>query len=458
MNSRHVVIIGGGITGLSCAFALRETARGLGKQVAVTVLEAQAPGGHAHSIRQDGFIVEAGPNGFLDREPETMALVRALGLESQLVEARPDAKRRFIVRDGHLCEVPESPQKLCATDALSWRGKLRLLAEPFAKGPAAGVDETVYDFAKRRIGAEAADMLVDAAVAGISAGDSRQLSVRSQFPVMIEMERDHGSLIRAMIARRKRGKGPSKLFSFAGGMSTIVEALAAKLGSFLRSEAAVRAINRRGSRWVVETSRGELIDADHVVLALPARSAARLLGKNDPSLAHAMSAIPYSSVNLVALAYRVADIPRSLDGYGYLVTRPEGLSTLGVVWESSLFPGRAPEGLALLRVFLGGARKPEAARLDSDAAVALAQKELQTVMHITASPVRAWTFHWPDAIAQYTVGHADRLAAIRSGVAAHPGLDVCGTSYDGVSFNQAIASGARLGRSLAASVGIEAAA
>ena len=458
MTPRHVVIIGGGITGLSCAFALRQSARELNRHVVVSVLEANHPGGHAHTVRDEGFIVEAGPNGFLDRGLETMSLVRALGLDSQLVEARPEAKRRFIVRDGRLCEAPDSPRTLFSTNALSWRGKVRLLGELVARGPAAGVDETVYDFARRRIGVEAADMLVDAAVAGISAGDSRELSVRSQFPMMIEMERDHGSLIRAMIARRKQKKGPSRLFSFSGGMSTMVEALRTRLGACVRSESGVAAIERKGSRWIVETVRGERIDADHVVLALPARAASKLLRALDVPLADALSAIPYSSVNLIALAYRESDLPRPLDGYGYLVTRAEGLATLGVVWESSLFPGRAPQGMALLRVFLGGARRPEAAMLGADAAVAIARKELQTVMNLTAAPVRTWTFQWPQAIAQYTVGHNERVALIRSQLAAHPGLDVCGSSYDGVSFNQAIESGTKLGRSLAVSAGVEVAA
>ena len=282
--------------------------------------------------------------------------------------------------------------------------------------------------------------------------------MKSQFPLMVELERKHGSLIRAMIARRKRRTGPSKLFSFSTGMSTIVNALSATLGTNLRTDTPVRALDQRGGRWIVETSRGDLIDADHVVLALPARAAAGLLRTQDAALANALSTIPYSSVNLVALAYRTADLPRALDGYGYLVTRPEGLATLGVVWESSLFPCRAPEGLALMRVFLGGARMPDAAALDSGAAIARARKELRQVMNVTAEPVREWRFQWPNAIAQYTVGHADRLSAIRARLAEHSGLHVCGTSYDGVSFNQAIASGAKLGRSLAESVGVEAAA
>lgn len=450
MSATRVVVIGGGITGLSLAVTLREESRASGADVDVTVLEAGRTGGHARTIVDDGFIVEGGPNGFLDREAGTLDLVRGLQLESQLVEARPEAKRRFIVRNGRLRRVPESPPSLLTSDALSWRAKLRLLCEPFAFGPPTDVDETVYDFAARRIGHEAAEMLVDAAVSGISAGDSRALSVRSQFPLMVDMEREHGSLIRAMIARRKRGKKPPRLLSFAGGLGTFIDALTASLGPAVRTQSAVHSIARRAGVWRVTTSAGDVFDAEHVVLAVSARAAAAILRTLDPALATSLDQIPFSGVSLVALAYRLTDVPRPLDGYGYLVTRPERLATLGVVWESSLFPGRAPEGMALLRVFLGGARRPDLANLGSDAAEAVARQELQQVLGITSAPARAWTFRWPGAIAQYTIGHGARVAAIRARLEQHPGLAVCGTSYDGVSFNQGIAAGRKLGRELAA--------
>jgi protoporphyrinogen/coproporphyrinogen III oxidase len=301
-------------------------------------------------------------------------------------------------------------------------------------------------------------MLVDAAVAGISAGDSRRLSVRSQFPMMPDMEREHGSLIRAMLARRKQGKGPSKLLSFRGGLATLIDALAAKLGPDLHPQCGVRATDRCGAGWRVVTGTGAAFDADRVVIATSARAAAPIVSDLDPDLGQALSAIPYSGVQLVALAYRVTDIPRALDGYGYLVTRPEQLATLGVVWESSLFPGRAPEGFALLRAVLGGARRPDVADLTEDAATEIARADLGRVMGITAAPARVWTFRWPQAIAQYTIGHADRIAAIRSHLSAHAGLTVCGTSYDGVSFNQAIAAGRAHARALAASLPVKAAA
>jgi len=449
MSGTRVVVIGGGITGLSLAFTLEEEARARGADVDVTLFDAGAPGGHARTIREDGFLVEGGPNGFLDREAATRQLVKALGLESELVEARPEAKRRFIVRNGRLCAVPDSPRSLLTTGALTWRGKIRLLAEPFAAGPPAGVDETVYEFSRRRIGREAAEMLVDAAVAGISAGDSHALSVRSQFPMMVDMERDHGSLIRAMIARRRQGKKPAPLVSFRGGMATLTGALTDTLGARVRSNTAVRSIAPRGDSWIVNTRQGDAVTADRIVLAVSARVAAELVRGFDADLRESLLRIPYSGINLVALAYRKQDVPRPLDAYGYLVTRPEGLATLGVVWESSLFPGRAPDDMALLRVFLGGAREPDVAGLREADALAIARDELRHVMGIAAEPVRVWDFRWPSAIAQYTVGHDERVAAIRAAVAKHPGLDVCGTSYDGVSFNNAIAASRRTAKTLA---------
>ncbi|MEW5984672.1 MAG: protoporphyrinogen oxidase [Acidobacteriota bacterium] len=457
MTPTRIAIVGGGITGLSLAFTLQAEARRRRTPVDLVVLESSPePGGHARTRVEDGFLVEAGPNGFLDREPETLALAQELDLSSRLVEARAEAKRRFIVRGGRLRRVPESPATLLTSDALSLAGKLRLLLEPFAPGPPAGVDETIFEFARRRIGHEAAEMLVDAAVSGISAGDSRELSVAAQFPLMVEMEREHGSLIKAMIARRKRGMGPPRLLSFDRGLGVLVSALAARLGNRLRLGTAVRSVDRAFSgAWQLCTSDGRVLEADHVVLAVSARAAAGMIAHGDAELAEALSGIPASGVTLAALAYRVEDVPRSLDGYGYLVTRPEGLTTLGVVWESSLFPDRAPSGMALVRVFLGGARRRHVVGLGEERAVALAREELRAVLGIRAEPARTWAFRWPFAIAQYTVGHLDRVARIRACAGRHPGLHFCGASYDGVSFNHAIAGGRRLARALAATLPTE---
>ena len=451
MSSPLVVVVGGGITGLTYAHTLRREALRLGTPIDLVVLDAgKDVGGHAQTVREAGWLVETGPNGFLEREPETMGLVEELGLTSGLVEARQAAKKRFIVRDRKLCQVPDSPKGLITTTAISWQAKLRLMAEPFAPGPPSGVDESVFEFARRRIGAEAAEMLVDTAVSGISAGDSRALSVRAQFPIMVEMERDHGSLVRAMFARRKRGAGPGRLLTFDRGLGTLTQSLAAELGGVVRTSCAAVSIARSAAGWRVQTAEGAPVPADHVVLALPARGAAVLTRALDEPLSTALAAFPYSSLSVVALGYPVSALPNPLDGYGYLVPRAEDLATLGVLWESSIFPGRTPEGFVLLRVFLGGAPRPEIVERDHESTIELARRELSQVMGITAEPAQQWIFRWPSAIAQYTIGHVERVAGVRSCLAAHPGLEVCGSSYDGVSFNHAVAGARRGARALAA--------
>lgn len=448
MTTPRVVVVGGGISGLTLAFTLQEDARRLGTPLSLTVVEAASrAGGHIHTTHAGGFLIESGPNGFLNREPHTLALVDALGLQSRLVEARAESRRRYIVRDGRLCAVPSGPVGLLTSPALSWSAKLRMLGEPFA--PAALVDreETIHDFASRRIGTEAADMLVDAAVAGISAGDSRQLSVEAQFPQMVEMEREHGSLLRAMFAR-PRPSTPQRLLSFDTGMGALVEALGARLGGALQVDRPVLALRRTGDVWRLTCGGGVTLDADHVVLTVPAWAAAAMLRDAAPDLATSVAQVTYAGLTVAGLGYALSDIPRALDGYGYLVTRPEGLATLGVVWESSLFPGRAAAGTALLRVFLGGMRRPDVVAASPQHVVRTARDELGRVMGITAEPRHVSVVAWPRAIAQYTLGHGARQRAMRALLDRHPGLHISGTSFDGVSFNHAVKNGRLTARRL----------
>ncbi len=436
----RVIVIGGGVSGLTAAFRLRERAPH-GSEV-LLLEAAERAGGHVCTVREDGFLVEAGPNGFLSREsePEPMALVRDLGLGGSLVEARPAARRRFVVHGGRLRRIPDSPPAFLASDALTPGGKLRILMEPFARRAPAGREESVFEFARRRVGREAAEVLVDTAVSGISAGDSRQLSVAAAFPLMTEMEREHGSLIRAMLARRRP---PPRLVSLAGGMATLTDALAARLGGALRTGARVRRLERVDQAWRVELARGESLAADRVVLAAPALHAAPMLADLDGELASGLAAFPYAGLAVVALAFRAQSLPAPLDGYGYLVARSEGLDTLGVVWDSSLFGDRAPEGRVLLRALRGGARRPDVAALAEDELVRRARRELGRVLGVGAPPLRAWIWRWPQAIAQYTRGHLERVARVRARAARLPGLELCGTSYDGIAFGSGVISAER---------------
>lgn len=436
-----VIVVGGGISGLTVAQTMLQRARDAGADVDVTVLEAlDRPGGHAWTIREEGFMVEAGPNGFLDRELGPAELAGELGVAGELVEARPEAKRRFILRGGRLRRMPESPPSLVSSDALSVGGKLRLLLEPWARPAPEGVEESVHEFARRRVGPEAAEALVDAAISGISAGDSRELSVSAAFPLMIDLERKHGSLIRGMMVRRGRR---SRLMTFAGGLGSLVDRLASCLGDRVQTGARVTSLRPVNAGWCVTLAGGKEQVAERVVLASPAHATARILADLDPELSGVLDETPYAGLSLVALAYRMSDVSHPLAGYGYLVTRAEGLRTLGVVWESSLFEGRAPRDTVLLRVFIGGTRHPGVVDLPESEVESVARRELQGVLGVSADPIRTWVFRWPEAIAQYTRGHIERVRRCRELAARHPGLDLLGTAYDGISFSSAITAARR---------------
>jgi oxygen-dependent protoporphyrinogen oxidase len=254
------------------------------------------------------------------------------------------------------------------------------------------------------------------------------------------MEREHGSLIRAMFSRRQR---PPRLVSFVAGMSTLTDALAAALGDAVRTRAAVRTLSRQAGVWHAELAGGESVTADRVVLATSAARAAEMTSRLDPELSRALAAFPFAGMAVVALAYRARDLPRPLDGYGYLVTRGESLDTMGVVWESSLFAGRAPAGMVLVRAMLGGTRRPDVVHLGEAELIRRARLELARVLGWGADPARAWVWTRPDAIAQYTVGHLARVARARERAAVHDGLELCGSSYDGISFGSAIQSAER---------------
>jgi len=450
MTTPRVIVAGGGIAGLTFAFTLETEAARLGRTVDVLVIDAgPEAGGHARTADEAGWLVERGPNGFLDSEPETMALVEELGLSPQLVEANAAARRRFVLRGGALVPVPDSPPALLTSSIISWPAKLRLMREPWAPAAPQDADETVFEFTERRLGREVAEVLVDTAVAGISAGDSRLLSVRSHFPILVEWERTHGSLLRAVLARRKTAPKRPRLLSFARGLGTLPRTLAGRLAPRIMTGRAITQISRDAQMWQVQLAGGLSMAADHVVFATPAPQTSAILRELDRDLASELAAIPYAGLAVVALGYGAASLPRGLDGYGYLVARSEQLATIGVLWESSIFPGRAPDGAVLLRVFLGGARRPEVAGLDESTLTTLARTELVVGLGIADRPIRQHVFRWPSAIAQYTVGHDERVSAIRERLGSHPGLHLCGTACDGVSFNHAIAAARRTARSVA---------
>ncbi|MHC5011287.1 MAG: protoporphyrinogen oxidase [Planctomycetota bacterium] len=462
-----VIVIGGGVAGLATAFELQE--RGLSPLV---VEASDRLGGNIRTAVEDGFTLEWGPNGFLDNVPETLDLVRRLGAQDRLQVSSDAARKRFLWRKGKLRALPEGPSSFLRSPLLSLRGRLRVLREPFAAGPPDDTeDESVHAFATRRIGREAADVLVDAMVSGVFAGDARRLSLRSTFPKMYAMEREHGSLFAAMKAKgkarraaRKRGEavaaaGPAgpggRLTSFRDGFEELIRLLAQALApGTIRTDAPVAHLEQEDDAWRVVLADGERFETSQVVLAAPAWHAAGVVRSLDPDLARELDGLHGAGLAVVAAAWRDEDLPGPLDGFGFLVPRTEGLRSLGTLWDSSVFPGRAPPGWALLRTMVGGAHDPEGASLPDEGLLATVRDDLRTTMGIEAAPRRTWIFRHGRGIPQYERGHGARLDRIEALCRGRPGLHLTGNSYRGVSVNLCVVDAKRVAQACPSEAGL----
>jgi oxygen-dependent protoporphyrinogen oxidase len=442
--TRDVVVVGGGIAGLAIAWELLTRPGLLPEGGSVEVLEA-APraGGNIRSERRDGYLCEWGPTGFLDDVPATLDACGRLGLGSRLTRANEDAKRRFVVRGGKLRELPSGLFSFLGSDVLSLRGRLRVLGEPLVPRRRSDEDESVFEFARRRIGREAATVLVDAFVTGIWAGNADGLSLRSALPKLHALERDHGGLVRGMIAKRGTGGGAAgpagRLTSFPRGLEELPMALAAALGPRLRLGARVTRIERLGSggfRLAVEGAPPR--EASAVVLACPAWVAAPLIADIDAPLATTVAGIPVVGVAVLHLGFAREDAA-GLQGFGFLVPRGESASVLGVLLPSNIFPGRTPEGHVLATVMLGGARDPSAVQASDQALIDRAASALAAFAGVRTAPRFALAIRHPRAIPQYTLGHEDRLIAIAARLREVPGMFLAGNSYRGIAINSCLA-------------------
>lgn len=451
----RVVVVGGGIAGLSVAHAVRAQTPG----AEVVVLERCARiGGYVRSERLDGYLCEAGPDGFLDNAPATLALVNELGLASRMLPSRDEARRRFIFRGGRLHAVPLSAAAFLASGLLSLRGKLRVAREPFTR-PARHDDESILQFAERHIGPEAAHVLVGSMVSGIFGGDARELSLRACFPKMRDMDERYGSLVRAMIAKRRRtrngvGAPAGRLTSFVDGMEELVRAASASLGSAVRTNQHVTALCPRmvrGRGFSVTSNQGG-VDADAVVLTGAAHATAELVRPFAPSAAALLADIRTAPLTVVCLGYDEASLVAArgaLDGFGFLIPRGEGPRILGALWETSIYDGRAPRGKVLLRVMVGGATDLEAVDLGDAELLAVARDDLRRTMRLQLAPVFVHIVRHRRGIPQYTTGHDARLQRLDGILAEHPGLFVAGSSYRGVSMNACVEDARRVARRVA---------
>jgi oxygen-dependent protoporphyrinogen oxidase len=449
----RIVIAGAGISGLCTAHYLVKALSAAGREAEIVLFEAEkAPGGKMRTIREDGYNLEWGPNGFLTNKPYSLDLVKDLGIGDRLSPSSDLARKRFIFSGGRLHRLPETPQAFFASELLSLKGRLRILWEPFAPGPPPGVDESLGDFARRRLGAEALEKLLDPMVTGIFAGDPDKMSLRSCFPLIHDLERKYGGLVKGMISlqreRRKAGEkremsaGPGGiLMSFDEGVQTLIDVLADRLSEGLHTGIAVEGVRRRDGKFLlslVEDGRRGEIDTDALVLATPAYAAASVLRNLDPGISEALAEIPYSPISVVALGYERATLGNPLDGFGFLIPRREKRRILGALWDSSVFPNRAPAGKALIRAMVGGVRNPELAALSAGDLVALVREELSGTMGISASPSLARAFFHDKGIPQYLVGHADVLKRIEGRLAAFPGLYLNSNAYRGIALNDCV--------------------
>lgn len=453
----RTVIVGGGITGLAAAYALRREA----PDAEIVVLERdQRLGGKIRTERIDGFVVEGGPDSFLTSKPGGLDLCRALGLEDDLEGTKPAPRRSFVLRQGRLFEMPQGlsglvPSRLAPlfrSNLFSFSGKIRLAMEAIVPPRRDAADESLSSFMRRRFGREGYERLIEPLMSGIYGGNGDQLSLQATFPQLGAMEQRSGSLIRGIRSARVPSTGRPKpgFVTPIHGMAAIVEALEASLHPInIRRGASVEAIRQAGGTYEVELDSGDTVTADAVIVAAPAYAAARFLARLDPEMAAVLDAIPYASTATISLAYAPGTIPE-LEGYGYVVPRAEGRPVLACTWTSSKFANRAPDGHTLLRAFVGRAGRKEILSQPDEALLATVRGELREVLNIHAEPLWDRIFRWPNAMPQYTVGHPARLQAIDDRLADHPGLFLAGSAYRGVGIPDCISSGERAATAAAA--------
>ncbi len=443
------VVIGGGVSGLATAWYLQKAG------CDVRLLEKNpAVGGCMRTLRQDGFLLEQGPFNVLVRDPALEQMLGDLGDDIEVEPASPDATVRYLYLGGRLVPLPSGPASLLTSRFLSASGKMRLLAEPMCARRPKSDDPTIGDFATRHFGAEFAHNVLGALITGIFGGDVDRLSLKACFPSLARLDRVHRSLFLHGLSvpfrrigkpkkPRRRWKG---LINFVGGLGAVSDAIARSLGEAVSTNCEVTSVEHRGDGYSVAYSASgvsQSFDTRHVVLATPIGPAIGLLKTmaDEPAGKIAKSLASVESVPLVVLnlAFRREDIGHDLKGFGFLVPpKEEGLSFLGVLWASSIFPSHAPPDRHLLRVFVGGAKWPELAQKNDDELVALAMDELRGLLELRGDPVLVNSCRHADAVPQYYPGHTEIVRCIRARLSSIPNLHLVGNYLEGVSINECV--------------------
>lgn len=463
---RTVVIVGGGISGLATAFALQEQASAAGLSLRCTVLESSpAWGGKIVTHRIGELTTEAGPDSFLSQKQAGLELCRKLGLTDQLINTNETAKRAFVLSRGRLHELPEGlitfvPKQLgpfLRSGLLSWTGLARMgLDVVMPRGPADG-DESLASFFRRRFGSQAFERVLEPLMAGIYAGDADQMSVKATFPRFVELEQEYGSIIRGMMAAKKKqppvpasGHKRTMFVSLRNGLGDLVTALTARLaqqGVDLRGGCQVDALRVRShqpGRWMYDLilNDGSALSTEALVLATPAYVSAELLRPLTPIAGGLLEMIPYASTATVAMAFPAQAVAGVVEGFGFIVPRAEARDLIAATWTSLKWPHRAPADQVLIRCYVGGVGREAILQLNDDQLIAKIRADLAALCGIKAAPTYVEVNRWWKAMPQYTIGHLDRLTQLDAALSRYGGLVLTGAGYRGVGIPDCIRDGA----------------
>ncbi len=442
----RVAVVGGGVTGLCTAYYLSQS---VGSDQVVLLEASEVLGGQTQSSAIDGFLCDWGPNGFLDREPATLKWISDLGGSHDLIRANKASAHRFILKNDELVEIPLSPPAFLMSPLLSVTGRARVLCEPFIKRRTDQAPESLWAFAARRIGKEAADTMVDPMASGIFGGNSKELSLAHCFPRMAAMESDYGSLFKAMRAKKKQGthvntSGPAgTLTSFENGIGHLPALAQAALKNRVRCNTRVSDLSKDLVNFKLITDSGDEIVAESVVLALPAFAAAAITKRFDAGLSSALSDIPYADMAVLCTGFKRDRVGHDLNGFGFVVPRNQGKRMLGCIWTSSVFDHRAPEGYVQLRTMYGGYTDSSAIELSDLELLELQKREIGPLLKFDTPPDFVQVYRWRRGIPQYTLDHGTRMAQIEAAEARHPGLVIAGNAYRGVGLNDCVLSAHR---------------
>ncbi len=428
-----IAIIGGGISGLTTAFYIQQAQPDWELHI---IEKADHLGGTMHTRDIDGYHFEVGSNGFLSSKPDTLDLVKDAGAQHMLMRSSDEARIRFIYHSNGLHGLPETPPAFFKSKLLTWPGKLRVASEPFRRAKTDDEDETLQSFGYRRVGKEMTDIFLDAMSAGVFGNKPDTLSVQAAFPAVVALERDYGGLFMGMIKKRKKNAGPGGvLMSFKGGVGRFVEHLQRTLDATFHLGTGVESLSKTEQGYQLSLN-GQNETFDKVVIATPAYAASKIISGLDASIARKLANIDYTPVSVVGFGWD--NLPHPLHGFGLLTTSASKQEVLGVLWDSSVFDDRAPDGKKSVRLIIGGQRQPELALQSEEDLIATARRGLESTMGITTPPDTTFVQRWDQGIPNYQVGHLDRVDNIFDDMKQHTGLYLSSNAYYGIGVNDCV--------------------